>query len=62
MTSYVCSELVVQNGEVVCKTWQALDANPSLPLTKQEANQITVAVCSVLILVWGFKQAKKLIR
>lgn len=59
---YVCTELVDVQGVMFCKTWQALDHNPSLPFTKEEANDITIAICGILVLVWGFKQAKKLIR
>lgn len=67
-TQYVCVEFLqpVGRGAMSCKTWQALDnsnlSNSSLPFTKEEADQITIAICGILVLVWGIRQARKLIR
>lgn len=61
---YACIEFVKFEGLDLCKTWQVLEtsSSPNLPFTKEEADQITIAVCSVLVLVWGLRLIKKQIR
>lgn len=56
MTGYVCIELSpVQNGYVHCKTWQELPSQPVLSsITQGQANQITTAVMSVVVLAFGW--------
>lgn len=58
---YVCVEFKQTQGVLHCNEWQILNANPNLPFTKEEADQITIAVALILVLVWGFKQVIKLI-
>lgn len=56
MTGYVCTELSpVQNGYVHCKTWQELPNQSILSsITKEQANEITTAVLSVILLAFGW--------
>lgn len=59
---YVCIEFIqTQHSLLHCNRWQILDAEPDLPFTKEEADQITIAVCIILVTVWGFRRAIKLI-
>lgn len=72
---YVCAELdeTSANGDgfayagssniVHCKTWQKLDDQPILSgITQEQANQITVAVLSVIILAFGWFMLIKFVR
>lgn len=59
---YVCIEFIqTQHSLLHCNKWQILDAEPDLPFSKEEADQITIAVALILVTVWGFKQVIKLI-
>lgn len=52
---YVCIELANTGGQAVCKTWQELQSQPVLSgLTKEQANDITLAVLSVIFLAFGW--------
>lgn len=59
---YVCTEFVSSDNLLTCTQWQPLNAESQLPLTKSEADQITIAIAGILVLVWGFKQIKRLIK
>lgn len=72
---YVCAELdeTSANGDgfayagssniVHCKTWQKLDDQPFLSsITKEQANELTVALLSVILLAFGWFLFIKLVR
>lgn len=52
---YACIEFMTIDGQQVCKTWQELPDQPVSPsITKEQANDITLAVLSVIILAFGW--------
>lgn len=67
MTKYICNELeTVKNiyGGYDCKSWQELQTpTPLLPeLTQEQANEITLAIIAIMVVVWGWQMAIKLIQ
>lgn len=61
---YVCTEFIsANNGVLTCKTWQELKSQPFLPsLTKEQANDITLAVLYVIFLAFGWFLLIRLVR
>lgn len=52
-------ECIAVDNTGVCTTWQVVQPDDDLPLTKSEQNQLTLAILSVMVLVWLFKQLKR---
>lgn len=59
--SYVCKTLAVRSdmhGEYACQEWVELDSQSplldSLAITPAQAGDISLAVCSVLLIGWLF--------
>lgn len=69
-TKYVCTEIdkrVNIYGNHNCKIWSELQTQQPASLipndlTQEQANDITLAVISVMVLVWGWQMAIKLIK
>lgn len=57
-TQYVCVEFLqpVGRGAMSCKTWQELQISQPIPpsITKEQADEITIAVLQVVFLAFGW--------
>lgn len=57
MATYECIEIDTQTQE--CTNWQAVTSLSTVPITKQDADMITFAICSFMVTVWVFTQIKR---
>ena len=67
MTQYACKVLSQPDatGVQVCTTWEQVQqtATPLVPeISKADADRLAIEIIGVLILAWGWRQLKTLIR
>ena len=65
MANYVCAELSTSMmGNTVCQTWVELaEPTPLIPeISKADADAITVSIVTILVIAWGWRQLRSLIK
>lgn len=57
---YVCTELI----DTTCTTWEELaQPAPFFPeISKADADSITLSILGILVLAWGWRQLRSLIK
>lgn len=60
---YVCIEFVNKQSDLRCVKWQELQSQPFLPdMTKQQANELTIAILMIISIAFGWLVLIKLVR
>ena len=65
MANYVCAELTTSMmGNTTCQTWVELaEPTPLIPeISKADADAITLAIIYVLVIAWGWRQVRSLLK
>lgn len=64
MATYECVAVDAQTQE--CTNWQAVEVIPPQetqpPMTKEEANDLTLAIVGFMVFVWVWKQIHALLK